>query len=129
MPLHRASMVRAGALSTQNTDRTHSGGCLIFDRATNGMHAARLECLARRTEVDVAHQIISKGFVTEDVLLASRPGFEKRISHMRCHPALLTGHVILSRPILGISNDDLRLAARVALVLIEQLKQFFVFRD
>jgi len=54
-------------------------------------------------------------------VLASRPGFEKRISHMRCHPALLTGHVILSRPILGISNDDLRLATRIALVLIEQL--------
>src|SRR6266436_8662403 len=123
-------MMRASALGAQHTTpRTHSGGGLVFDRATNGMHAARLECLACRTEVNVAYRIISKDFIAEDVLLASRPGFEKRISHMRCHPALLTGHVILSRPILGISNHDLRLATRIAFVLIEQLQQFFVFRD
>src|SRR6266550_6778309 len=129
MSLHSASMVGARALGPQNTSATHSGGGLVFDRASHRMHATRPEDLTSRTAVDVAHRIISKGFIAEDVLLASRPGFEKRVSHVRGDPALLTSHVILSRPILGISNDDLRLAARVALVLIEQLQQFFVFRD
>src|SRR6266478_407530 len=119
MSLHRASMVGARALGPQNTSATHSGWGLVFDCASHGMHATRPEDLTSRTAVDVAHRIISKSFIAEDVLLASRPSFEKRISHVGCDPALLTSHVILRRPILGISDDDLRLAARVALVLVE----------
>src|SRR5436190_6462895 len=117
--LHRASMVGARALGTQNTSATHSGWGLVFDRASHRMHATRPEDLTSRTAVDVAHRIISKGFIAEDVLLASRAGFEQRVSHVRSDSSFLTAYVILSRPILGISDDDLSLAARVALVLVD----------
>src|ERR1700720_2240060 len=119
MSLHSASMVGARALGAQNTSAAHSGWGLVFDRASHRMHATWPKDLTSRTAVDVIHRIISKGFIAEDVLLASRAGFEKRISHVGCDPGLLTSHVILSRPILGISDDDLGLAARVALVLID----------
>ena len=119
MSLHRASMVGARALGAQNTSATHSGWGLVFDRASHRMHATRPEDLTSRTAVDVAHRIISKGFIAEDVLLAPILRLTQRLAHVGSDPARLTSHVILSRPILGISDDDLRLAARVALVLVE----------
>ena len=80
MPLHGASMVRASALSTQNTDRTHSGGCLIFDRSANGMHSARLECLTSGTAIDVMQWSVSKSFIAKDRSLAPVLRFAQRVS-------------------------------------------------
>jgi hypothetical protein len=94
VPLHGASMVRASALSTQNTDRTHSGGCLIFDRSANGMHSARLECLTGGTAIDVTQWSVSKSFIAKDRSLAPVLRFTQRISQVRRNPALLTGDAV-----------------------------------
>ena len=120
-------MVGASALSAQNTSATHSGWGLVFDRASNRMHAARLEDLTSRTAVDVAQWIISKGFIAEDRFARAVLRFTQRISHVGSNPALLTSDVVLSRAILVIGYDDLRLAARVALVLIESTQAVFCF--
>src|SRR6266446_10150568 len=96
-------MVRASALSTQNTDRTHSGGCLIFDRSANGMHSARLECLTGGTAIDVLHRIVSKSFIAKDAFFASSVGCVARcFSHVRRDLARLTGHVVFVGAILVI---------------------------
>ena len=113
-------MVRASALRTQNTSGTHPGGRFIFERPANGMQSAGLECLASRTAVNVAHCIVSKGFIAKDALVAPAVGFAGYISHVRSNPTRLTGHVVLTRAILVIGHHGLHLAARVFLVLIDQ---------
>src|SRR5437763_62469 len=122
-------MVRASALSTQNTDRTHSGGCLIFDRSANGMHSARIECLTGGTAVDVMQWIVSKSFIAKDRSLAPVLRFTQRVSQVRRNPALLTGDEVFGRAILVIGYHRLRLGACVALMLIDQGHELFIFRD
>src|SRR5439155_3995513 len=122
-------MVRASALSTQNTDRTHSGGCLIFDRSANGMHSARFECLTGGTAIDVMQWSVSKSFIAKDRSLAPVLRFTQRVSQVRSDPARLTGHVVFRRAILVIGYHRVHLAARVFLMLSEQVHQLFVLRD
>ncbi len=129
MPLHGASMVRASALSTQNIDRTHSGGCLIFDRSANGMHSTRLECLTVGTAIDVMQWSVSKSFIAKDRSLAPVLRFTQRVSQVRRNPALLTGDEVFGRAILVIGYHRLRLGACVALMLIDQRHELFIFRD
>src|SRR5882724_9972980 len=75
VPLHGPSMVGASALRTQKTSGTHSGRSLVFNRAANGMHPPRLECLTRRTEVNVALCVVGKSFVAKDAPLARMVSF------------------------------------------------------
>jgi hypothetical protein len=83
VPLHSAPMVRAGALSAQNTGRTHSGGCLIFDGSAKGMHAARLKDLTGGTAIKVVRWSVGKNFIAKNASLACMLGFAQRISHVR----------------------------------------------
>src|SRR5207249_5525732 len=122
-------MVRASALSTQNTDRTHSGGCLIFDRSANGMHSARLECLTGGTTIDVVQWIVSKSFIAKDASPMCVLGLEERISHVCGYSTCLTLHVVFGGTILVIGHDGLHLASCVGLVLIDQVHELLVLRD
>ena len=56
-------------------------------------------------------------------------GFTECIAHVRSDPARLTGHVVFCRTILVIGHHRLHLAARVFLMLLEQVHQLFVLRD
>ena len=83
MLLHGAPMVRVGALSAQNTGRTHSGGCLILDRSAKGMYSARPEGLTGGTAIKVVRWIVGKNFIAKNASLACMLGFAQRISHVR----------------------------------------------
>src|SRR5205814_3129179 len=71
MPLHRAPVVRPGALSAHGTGGTHSSVSLVFERATNSMDSAWLKDLPGWTAIDVLHRIKSKSFISEDAFFAS----------------------------------------------------------
>src|SRR6266568_96506 len=84
MPLHRAPMVRPGALSAHGTGGTHSSGSLVFERATNRMDSAWLKDLPGWTAIEVLHRIKGKSFIAEDAFFASRVScVAGRFSHVR----------------------------------------------
>jgi len=93
------------------------------------MHSARPEGLTGGTAIKVVRWIVGKSFIAKNASLACVLGFAQRISHVRGDAACLAGHVVFRRAILVIGHHDLCLAARVALVLIEQIHQLLVLRD
>src|SRR5437762_12599540 len=104
MPLHRAPVVRPGALSAHGTGGTHSSGSLVFERATNSMDSAWLKDLPGWTAIDVLHRIKSKSFISEDAFFASCVScVAGRLSPPRRKPARLTSHVasIRAAPLIG----------------------------
>src|SRR6266480_781994 len=108
MPLHRAPVVRPGALSAHGTGGTHSSGSLVFERATNSMDSAWLKDLPGWTAIDVLHRIKSKSFISEDAFFASCVScVAGRLSHVRREPARLTSHVVFIRAILVIGHHGL----------------------
>src|SRR6266480_1894438 len=113
-------MDRTGALRAQDTSPTNSSTGLVFDPATNGIERKRLQALPGRTPIDVALGIVSKSFFPKQTLVMSAPDFARRISHVGCDPALLTGDEVLTRAILAIGYHDLRLALSVLLMLSNQ---------
>src|SRR5260370_29130096 len=118
-------MVRASALSAQGTSGTYSSGSLVFERGTNRMDSARLKDLPGWAVIDVLHRIVSKSFISEDAFFASSVGCVARcFSHVRRDLARLTGHVVFVGAILVIGHHGPHSAARVLLVLIDQLHEF-----
>src|SRR6266550_9636899 len=130
MPLHRAPVVRPGALSAHGTGGTHSSGSLVFERATNSMDSAWLKDLPGWTAIDVLHRIKSKSFISEDAFFASRiSSVAGRFSHVRRDPARLTRHVVFICSILVIGYHSPHSAAGVLLMPIKQVHELPVFGD
>jgi len=118
VPLDCSPMGRASALSPQHASRTHSGGGLVFNRPTNRMHPPRFEHLARWTKINIFARIVSKGVVAKDRVIVSAVSFHPGIPHVRRYAALVAPYEVLTRAILVIRHHNLRLRARVFLVLI-----------
>src|SRR5207247_2782581 len=88
MPLHRAPMVRPGALRAHGTGGTHSSGSFVFERATNRMDSAWLKDLPDWTAIDILLRIVGKSFIAEDAFFTSRVScVAGRFSHVRLNPA------------------------------------------
>src|SRR6266568_390787 len=120
MPLHRAPMVRPGALSAHGTGGTHSSGSLVFERASNRMHPAWLKDLAGRTTIDVLHRIVRQKLhrrteslliINRAVVMITRPRLTTSFSHAGCVWVALAHHPVID-PLV-----TLRRAARLQFAL------------
>src|SRR5439155_3229837 len=119
-----------GCMRAHGTVGTHSSGSLVFERASNRMDSAWLKDLPGWTAIDVLHRIKGKGFISEDPFFASRVScVAGRFSHVRRDPARLARYGVFIGAILVIGHYGLHSAARVLLMLIDQLHELLVFRD
>jgi len=93
------------------------------------MHSARLQDLTCWAAIDIADCVVAKRFIAKDAFFASKLRFAQRIAHVGANPPRLTRHIVFTGAILVIGHHDLRLAAGIALVLLEQVHQLFVLRN
>jgi len=121
VPLDRATRLRGGALAHQRAGRTGAPGTEIIHGLSLHVMPSRFELLSRRASVAVGLRVIPEGLQREDLLATSAVVLASLdVRDVSPQTPIVTGQVVIDRPVLGVRYHDLGSLRRVAAVLFNQ---------
>lgn len=121
VPFDRAARLRGGALAHQRTGRAGAPGTQIIHGLSLHVMPSRFELLSRRAPVAVRFRVVLESLLRKDPLAPSAVVLASLdVRDMGSQSPIVTGQVVIDRPVLGVRHHDPRGLLRVAAVLFNQ---------